>query len=116
MEEIPPDLIINWDHTGINYVPVSKWTMEKEGTERIEITGIDDKRQFTAVFAGGMSGEFLPVQLIYQGKINVCLPKVKFPDGWDITYSPTHWSNECLTKDYILKILVPYVEDERAKL
>ena len=23
MEEIPPDLIINWDHTGIHYVPVS---------------------------------------------------------------------------------------------
>ena len=23
MEEVPPDLIINWDHTGIHYVPVS---------------------------------------------------------------------------------------------
>ena len=29
MEEIPHDLIINWDQTGINYVPVSQWTMEK---------------------------------------------------------------------------------------
>ena len=116
MEEIPPDLIINWDHTGINYVPISKWTMEKEGTKRIEIAGVDDKRQFTAVFAGAMSGEFLPVQLIYQGKTKACLPKVKFPDGWDVTCSPTHWSNECLTKDYNLKILVPYVEDKRAKL
>ena len=63
IEEIPPDLIIHWDHTGINYVPVSKWTMEKEGTKHVEITGIEDKRQFTAVFAGAMSGEFLPVQL-----------------------------------------------------
>jgi len=36
--------------------------MEKEGTKCIKIAGIDDKRQFTAVFAGGMSGEFLPVQ------------------------------------------------------
>ena len=43
MEVIPPDLIINWDHTGINYVPVSKWTMEKKGTKRIEIAGIDEK-------------------------------------------------------------------------
>ena len=31
MEEIPPELVINWDHTGINYVPVSNWTMAKEG-------------------------------------------------------------------------------------
>ena len=29
-EEIPDKLIINWDHTGINYVPVSTWTMEKK--------------------------------------------------------------------------------------
>ena len=28
MEAIPKDLIINWDHTGINYIPVSSWTME----------------------------------------------------------------------------------------
>ncbi len=28
MEDIPPDLVINWDHTtGIHYVPVSNWTL-----------------------------------------------------------------------------------------
>ena len=65
MEKIPPNLIINYDHTGVNSVPIPKWTVEKEGTKRIEIAGIEDKRQFTAIFAGTMSGEFLPVQLIY---------------------------------------------------
>ena len=29
MEEIPFDLVINWDQTGIHYVPVGSWTMEK---------------------------------------------------------------------------------------
>ena len=33
MEEIPEDLVINWDQTGINYVPVSSWTMAKEGSK-----------------------------------------------------------------------------------
>lgn len=28
MEEIPPELILNWDKTGINLVPVSSWTMD----------------------------------------------------------------------------------------
>ena len=28
MDEIPAQLIVNWDQTGINYVPVSNWTME----------------------------------------------------------------------------------------
>ena len=54
----PPALIINWDQTGINYVPVSSWTMEVEGSKRVELVGKDDKRQITAVFAGSMVGDF----------------------------------------------------------
>ena len=49
MEDIPFDLIINWDQTGIHYVPVGSWTMDKEGSKRVEIAGVDDKRQITAV-------------------------------------------------------------------
>jgi len=30
-EEIPGDLIFNWDQTGINLVPSSVWTMDKRG-------------------------------------------------------------------------------------
>ena len=33
MEEIPKALSINWDHTGIQLVPVSSWTMAKEGSK-----------------------------------------------------------------------------------
>ncbi len=33
MEEIPTKLVINWDHTGIHYVPISSWTMAKEGSK-----------------------------------------------------------------------------------
>ena len=68
MDEIPMELIINFDQTGKHYVPVSDWTMAEEGAKRVELVGKDDKRQMTAVFAGSMSGQFLPPQLIYQGK------------------------------------------------
>ena len=60
LDEIPLDLIINWDQTDINYVPVSSWTMEVEGSKRVEFVGKDDKRQITAVFGGSMTGNFLP--------------------------------------------------------
>ena len=116
LEEIPPDLIINWDQTGINYVPVGSWTMEKEGARRVELVGKDDKRQLTAVFAGSMTGEFLPPQLIYQGKTHWCIPKVEFPDDWDVMFSANHWSNEGTMIDYIEKILLPYVEGKRQEL
>lgn len=54
--DIPSDLIINWDHAGLNIVPVSNWTMASEGSKRVEIAGLGDKRQITAVFAGTLSG------------------------------------------------------------
>ena len=36
IEEIPGELILNWDQTGIKMIPLNSWTMEEEGTQRIE--------------------------------------------------------------------------------
>ena len=49
MDEVPAELVINWDQTGLNYVLVSQWTMEQEGAKRVKIDGKDDKQQITAV-------------------------------------------------------------------
>lgn len=68
MEEIPPEQVPNWDQTGIKLVPSSSWTMVKSGEKRVEMVGMNDKRQITAVICGSMVGDFLPVQLIYKGK------------------------------------------------
>ena len=81
MEEIPKELVINWDHIGIHYVPVSNWTMAKEGSKRIEIVGTEDKRQITAVFAN------IPWQEIFFAHRSFtprCLPTVQFPKGWHV--------------------------------
>ena len=115
-EEIPLELVFNWDHTGIHYVPVSNWTLEKEGAKRIVIAGLDDKRQTTAIFAGNMVGEFLSPQLIYKGKTKACLPSVKFPKGWDLTFTSNHWANEISMKSYVEKIIVPFVNAKRKQL
>ena len=65
MDEICEDMIVNWDQTGVNYVPISSWTMEQEGSKRIELIGKDDKRQLTVLFAGLLSGNLLSIQNIY---------------------------------------------------
>ena len=70
IDEIPDELILNFDQMALNYVPVTPWTMEEEGAKRVEVIAKDDKRQITAVFCGSMTGEFLPLQLIYEGKTN----------------------------------------------
>ena len=38
---------MNWEQTGLTIVPVLQWTMATQGTKRVEIKGIDDKRQIT---------------------------------------------------------------------
>lgn len=37
MEDIPKDLIINWDQSSLKYVPTSNWTLEEKDSKRIEI-------------------------------------------------------------------------------
>ena len=101
MEGIPNQLVLNWDHTGINYIPVSSWTMAKEGTKRIEIGGLGDKRQLTLVLAGSLSGNILPFQVIYTGKTPKCLPSLEFPADWDLAFTPNNWANEGTTERYI---------------
>jgi len=76
MEDIPPSMVINWDHTAMKIIPSTNWTMEKKGTKSVEIAGIDDKWQITAAFACAMSGNFLLMQLIYKSTPTKCLPKL----------------------------------------
>ena len=109
MEEISPQLILNWDQTGINIVPSSCWSMAERDSRRIELVGLKDKRQITAVFCCTIEGDFLPVQLIYKGTTRRCHPKHKFPTGWDITHSKKHWSKESTMIQYIRNVIIPYV-------
>ena len=113
MEEIPPELILNLDQTGIRIVPSRTWTMEQQGSKRVEIIGANDKRMITAVFCGSLAANFLPLQIIYGGKTERCHPRFQFPDDWDITHSPKHWSNESTMIEYFQNIVITYVENSR---
>ena len=116
MEEIPPELILNWDQTGIKIVPFSTWTMEQRGAKRVEMVGVNDKRQITAVFCGSLTGDFPPIQVIYKGKTSRCHPHFTFPPGWHVTHSPKHWSTEETMVQYVEHIIVPYTDKVRDSL
>jgi len=116
MESIPKELIINWDQTGMKYVPVSDWTFEQKGAKRVEIAGLGDKRQITVLMSCAMDGKLLPTQVVYAGKTPACLPKIKYPENWHLTYSENHWSNEHTMMGYLHNILIPYVKVTRLNL
>ena len=116
MEEVPDEMILNWDQTAIKYIPISNWTMATEGSKRIELIGQDDKRQITATFAGTLTGNFLPIELVYKGKTARCHPLIDFPKGWHITHTTNHWCNEDTMIDYIKLVIVSYMNETRKKL
>ena len=113
---IPPELIINIDQTPLPFILISKYTMNKKGAKNVPIQGTDDYRQITGTFAVAMSGEFLPMQLIYEGKTPRCLPKYTFPSDFHVTQNPTHWANETTSLELLEKIILPYVFRTREKL
>ena len=90
MEHMPPELVINWDHTGISFVPGSSWTMQLKGSKQVEIVGITDKHQIDAVLCGSMkqgSYEDITKDYMYIGKIIVLYVKCK---QLEVKLSPEH--------------------------
>ncbi|CAG2215564.1 unnamed protein product [Mytilus edulis] len=113
---IPDDLIFNWDQTGVNLIPGGDWTMDAKGSKQVNIVGINDKRQITALLTISKSGVLLPPQIIYAGTTEQCHPKYGFPKSWNIYHSENHWSNTDTMLHYIEHLLVPYVTDKRDEL
>ena len=72
--KIPLSMIINLDQTPSKFVPGCNKTLAKKGCKSVPIAGSPDKRMFTATFSITLTGEFLPIQLIYGGKT-----KEKYP-------------------------------------
>ena len=116
MNDIPSVLVFNWDQTALRLIPTGQWTMHPTGAKVVPIAHCDDKRQVTAVLAATLTGEFLPPQIIYEGKTERCHPKGSVPDGWDIWHSSNHWSNEDTMVRYVEKVIVPFLDENRAEM
>ena len=43
MEEVPPELVLNCDQTGLRIIPSPTWTMAEQGSRRGDIAGAKDK-------------------------------------------------------------------------
>ena len=61
-------------------------------------------------FSISMSGNFLPIQLIYKGKTVRCHPRFNFPTDFHVTHNDNHWANEETSIQILKKIIIPYIE------
>ena len=57
LHNIPPDLAVNADETGVLFVPCSKEPYGERGSDQVSLQGFGDKRQFTLLFGVSAPGK-----------------------------------------------------------
>lgn len=113
---IPHELIINFDQPGLKMVPTSEWTLEVKGSKDCSIVALDNQREITGVIGIRLTGSLLPFQLIYNGLTDRCHSSFSFPKDWNITHSQNHWSTAETMTEYAKKVLIPYVDKVRKEI
>ena len=92
-------------------------TMAEKNSQSVQIKGLTDKRNITLTFVISLAGDFLPIQVIYQGKTKASLPRnFIFPMGFCLTQNPKHYSNEKETLKLIDSVINPYLVQTRQQL
>ena len=115
--DISDELIINFDQTPLAFVCSPNHTLDIQGTKSIALILKGKKKQITGTFSISKAGHFLPLQHIYDGKTDRCLPRgIKFPDGFNVTYTPNHWSNEEKAIELLDVIIFPFLKKMREDL
>ena len=64
----PDRLILNFDPTPLSYVYASNHTLHQKGASSVPLLGKGKQKRITGTFTMIKSGDFLPMQLIYEGK------------------------------------------------
>ena len=66
------EMILNFYETPRDFTTPNKATFAEKGAQSVPIVYVDDKREITDTFCVNISGEFLPIQLIYSSCYRLC--------------------------------------------
>ncbi|KAJ7196687.1 hypothetical protein GGX14DRAFT_672342 [Mycena pura] len=124
-EDIPAELIVNSDQTGVVYSPGGKLTWTPRGSRQVAVIGAEERRAFTALLAISGSGEVLPIQAIFTGLTSESCPKSNaenYKDCIDAKFrfrpsgTKTYWSNHETMHDFVDNILAPFFDEQKKRL
>ena len=113
---ISPSLILNFDQTPVNYAPVASRTLSPKGSKYVSIASSSFKQAITATFGITYGNNFLPMHLIYKGKSDRSLPRVKYHGSFSLSTNEKHISNTHESLKSLDEVRIPYVEKERQNL
>ena len=109
--KVPASNVVNIDQTGIILIPAASHTYEQSGLSSVPIAGAEEKRQITAVLGSTLAGEFLPLQLVFEGKTARSRPEHTsdtLSAGFHLTNSENHWSTLQTMQEYVNFLLEPW--------
>ena len=108
--------ILNLNQRPSKFVPSSNATLAPRGTKSIPVTGSSDKRTITGTFTINHDGDYLPMQLIYQGTTVQRLPCFDFPNSFSLGMNPKYFSNTAEALKIINEIIVLYLTKKKNEL
>lgn len=110
---IDPELVLNFDQTGISLVPASTFTYDNKNAKRVAVSHIEDKRQITGLVCSTLANKMVPMQLVFTGKTDRCHPtnasltKVKAKaaaNKFRFAHSENHWSSQATMVSFIKEV------------
>ena len=108
-------LVLNSDKTPSKFVTVGRTTMAPKNSTHVGLAGSTDKRSITLTLTVTLDGKILLFQIIYGGKIDQSLPKMKFPVKFSANVNKKHYSNTEEVIKHLQEIVIPYINEERKR-
>jgi len=113
---IPPTLAVNNEQTCVHFIPRAKErTWESKGSKHIQVFRVENKTQIIMVVYSTANGFLLPLQIMFISTTHRYLPPSNegkdkcMNSSWDFTFSENHWSTLETKKQFVHKILLPYL-------
>ena len=91
--DIPKELIANLDQTPLSYVSPGANTLLTLKVLKPFLLKVSTKTSDNCYICYFNAVEFLPIQVIYEGKTTRCLTKYAFPENFNLKFSENNCSN-----------------------
>lgn len=113
------DLVVNSDQTSVHFIPITRyWTWESKGSKHIQVLKVENKRPIIMVVFLIVNGFLLPLHIVLKRTTHHCFPPSNEGEdkcmnlGWDLTFNENHSSTLETTKQFVHKILLPYLHTQ----
>lgn len=111
-----PQRIINGDETSFQLNPKTKVVLALRGCHNVyDIERSSSKVNITTMFSFLATGDIVPPTVIYPYKSIPQVVAQSVPASWGIARSDSGWMTANVFRDYIRKVLNPYLEERQIK-